>query len=300
MTTAFILAAGYGTRLAPLTDYMPKALFPVVDKPALQLVIERLYSHGIRNFYINAHHHARMVADFAAQRGAMFADAEVHVVVEEREILGTAGGLGNLFRVAGEPQETILIHNGDIIEDFDIAGAYEFHKSRNAAMTMILVDNPDTNSVCTDGGKVVGFSQGDGLTYSGVAFIEPAMLASFPHDKFASLTDCIKKWLGARAVYAMAQDKFWRDFGTLAQYLELHRRILMDGESDSAHAGARVWISPDANVHPDAEIAGFAAIGARAIIGKCKIANCIVWQETRLSHGEYYNAIVAPQTRVDI
>ena len=301
--TAFILCAGFGTRLAPLTNFVPKALFPIVNRTALEIIIRRLSSRksGIKSFYINAYHLAEQISAAANSDSISQFGANVKVVVELPKILGTAGGIGNLYRNAGKPDGTILVHNGDVIEDFDIEALYYFHRKSGAAATLVLVDNPQTNSVICDGKRVIAFRSGEGSTYSGVSLIEPNFLKTFPHNKFASLVEYLRPYIKRGLVFAYKTRKFWCDYGTLNSYLELHRKILVDSAMQIDGAGEHIYISPDADVHPDAEIGGFAAIGKNAQIpAGCTIINSIVWKNTNVKPGKYVNTILTPYGKSDV
>jgi NDP-sugar pyrophosphorylase family protein len=89
---AMILAAGFGTRLRPLTDKKPKALMPIVNKPLIARVIAYLESQGVHQIIANAHHHYQQVVDYLGRGNPFGLNVEVRV---EREILGTGGGIKN-------------------------------------------------------------------------------------------------------------------------------------------------------------------------------------------------------------
>jgi len=304
---AFILAAGFGTRLAPLTTFVPKPLFPIVGKPALEIVLESLSRIGVRNFYINAHHLPEKIQKQA--QDFCIENVKIEIVLEENKILGTAGGLGNIFAGINKPNETILVHNGDIIENFDIESALNFHRSKDFAATLILTDEPRINSVIVTNEKVRGFGNYNRLktgavsrkTYSGVAFLEPEVLATFPTDSFASLIEYIEPWIERNLVGAWLDDGFWHDFGSPGAYLELHRRILYKGIFPHDSAGKKVWIAENARVSSEAKIVGFAAIGKRAEIpAGANICNSVIWDDSILSPQNYFNSIVTPQCVVDV
>ncbi len=296
--TAFVLCAGFGTRLMPLTKWLPKPLFPIVCRPALEVIVERLARAGVKSFFLNAHHLSEMIRA-EAQRLSASLGVEIEVAVESGGILGTAGGLGNLFAFAGRPCGTILVHNGDVVEDLDLLSAYEAHLRLGAAVTMVLVDRPNPGSVVVEDGFVVGFRGGVGLTYAGVAFFEPEVLASFPR-RFSSLVEELLPWVARRAVRAAVDDRFWHDFGTLADYLDLHRRVLFSGELALPGCGAGVFVAESARVAPDASLAGFVAICPRAVVPKgAALENVVVWSEARLKPKRYVNAIVTPHAAVE-
>ena len=143
MKQAFILAAGLGTRLKPLTNTMPKALVPVCGKPLLQHQIERLLAAGFTRIVINVHHFADQIVDFVEKYKEQHAkphDVEFFISDEREELLETGGALRKatpLF-LSDSP---ILIHNVDILHNLDLAHFYDSH----AGDATLLVSHRDTS-----------------------------------------------------------------------------------------------------------------------------------------------------------
>ncbi len=130
---AMILAAGLGTRLRPLTLERAKPAIPVIGKPLVVRLIEQLMKNGADSFRLNLHHLPDTVE--TVFRSAPAGDLPVSFSYEP-EILGTAGGVK-----ANESffdQGTFLLVNGDIIMDFSLGEALEFHRRRKALATLIL------------------------------------------------------------------------------------------------------------------------------------------------------------------
>lgn len=103
---ALVLAAGFGRRLAPLTDELPKPLVPVGDRPLLQSLLEKLLEAGVPSTWVNVHHHSDKIISFCNHLGLK------PQVSHELRILGTAGGARQVARAAG--LEEMLLVNGDI------------------------------------------------------------------------------------------------------------------------------------------------------------------------------------------
>ena len=128
-----ILAAGLGTRLKPLTDTMPKALVPVGGTPLLDINIRKLQSQGYDRFVVNIHHFAQQIVDHVAQQD--YAPL-VHFSDETDALLETGGGLKkaqDLFR----PDEPILIHNVDILDNVDYAWFARQHQPDEDAVLLV-------------------------------------------------------------------------------------------------------------------------------------------------------------------
>ncbi|RKZ35086.1 hypothetical protein DRQ33_00550 [bacterium] len=307
LNNAIILSAGFGTRLKPLTDFVPKSLFPIVGKPALEIVMERLANRGVNNFFINAHHLAEKIVNTVPVLTPE--TAETTVVLEKEKILGTAGGIANIFNKMNLPQETILVHNGDIIENFDLESAFRFHRDNDFLVTLIVIDNPRVNSVLTDGEIVIGFdtapypsqSAENRWTYSGVAFLEPKIISTFPNDRFSSLTECIQPFLNKKCIGVRYEKNFWCDFGTPADYLELHRKILVEGKFRISGAGENIWLDENSNIPDTVEIYGFCAIGKNVhIYSGAEIANSVIWDNSIVENKTYINSIISPYGVVEV
>lgn len=135
---AFILAAGNGTRLRPLTEHTPKCLLPIKGRPLLGIWLENCKRAGISDVLVNAHAHADQVRDFA---GRQTSGVRVHLA-EEQELLGSAGTLAeNQSFVAGENEFFVLY--GDVLTNADLMDLLEFHRERGSAATLGVYEVPD-------------------------------------------------------------------------------------------------------------------------------------------------------------
>lgn len=152
---AFLLAAGLGTRLRPLTDTVPKCLLRVGGRPMLDLWLDALDRAGVREVLVNLHHLAPVVrAHLGTRRGG----PAVHLV-EEPELLGSAGTLlANRDFVRGE--EMFLAINADNLTDFDLGTLVRAHRDGGAIATLSLfrAERPaGCGIVDLVDGRVVGF-----------------------------------------------------------------------------------------------------------------------------------------------
>lgn len=129
-----IFAAGFGTRLRPLTLTTPKPLIPVAGRPMLDHVLEHLARHGITSAVLNAHYLSEQLVQYAkAYQGPV----ELEVLVEEREILGTGGGLWNA-KATLQAEEDFLLCTADILTDLDITAFYQAHKTSGAGVSLAV------------------------------------------------------------------------------------------------------------------------------------------------------------------
>ena len=136
---AMILAAGFGTRLKPLTDTIPKALVEYKGKPLIVRLIEKLQSAGISEIVINAHHFSDKMRDFFSEN-----DFGVKItVITEKEILGTGGGILNAAGFLRD-EDFFTVINVDVESDIDLSKMTEFHESNNLPLATMLVQKRKT------------------------------------------------------------------------------------------------------------------------------------------------------------
>jgi len=134
---AMILAAGFGTRLFPLTIDRTKPAIPFLGKPLVGYVAQYVARFGFDDVIVNLHHQPDSVRR-ALGDGSDFG-VRITYTVEEPDILGTAGALDNARHLLEDGP--FLIVNGKIISDIDVAAAVDTHKRSNALATMVLKPN---------------------------------------------------------------------------------------------------------------------------------------------------------------
>ena len=151
---ALLLAAGLGTRLDPLTRYLPKCLMPLHGRPLLDHWLEKLSGLGVVEFVVNTHHHADLVEDYVS--GSRFADSVT--LAHEAELLGTSGTI-RLHAEFLAVDDSLVLHADNFCED-DLSGLIAAHQSRpdGCILTMLTFRSSDPSScgiVETDGRGVM-------------------------------------------------------------------------------------------------------------------------------------------------
>ncbi|MCP4687443.1 MAG: nucleotidyltransferase family protein, partial [Desulfobacterales bacterium] len=185
---ALILAAGLGTRLRPYTDRLPKPLFPLGGRPLLDITIHRLASAGFREIVVNTHHLNTAIESHV--RGRDYG-IPVHLV-HEPAILGAGGAIKNTAEFWTDGP--FLVINGDIATDIDPARVYAFHLGHGDPATLVLMDDPEFNTVSVDHrGFITGFGPRDAearkaaherLTFTGIQVLNPEILDFIPNNGF--------------------------------------------------------------------------------------------------------------------
>jgi mannose-1-phosphate guanylyltransferase len=152
---AFLLAAGLGTRLRPITDSTPKCMLRIGDRPLLDIWLDALAEAGVHEVLVNLHHLGHVVHSHVAARSG----PPAVLMVEERELLGSAGTLlANRSFVEGE--EMFLAVNADNLTDFDLRVLVDAHRDGGAVATLSLFRAPrpsECGIVDVGDGRVVGY-----------------------------------------------------------------------------------------------------------------------------------------------
>jgi mannose-1-phosphate guanylyltransferase len=269
-----VLAAGLGTRLRPLTDACAKPLVPVGDRPALAHVLDRLRAAGAARVVVNAHHRADDMRAFVlAQPGGV-------AVSEERDLLGTAGGLAHARALLGEGD--VVVWNADILADVDLRALVEAHALGGAAATLVVQPLAEgTGSVGLDeDGRVVRLRQerfgaeASGGEFLGVHVLGATLRARLPgrgglvEDVFVPALargETLRAWLHGGP---------WHDVGTVATYLAANRAWL-------ASRALASWVGPGARVAPGVTLDA-CVVGAGAVVeGSGALSACVVWPGAR-------------------
>jgi mannose-1-phosphate guanylyltransferase len=282
---AMILAAGLGTRLEPLTKIRPKSLFPVLNQPLLGVLIEQLKAMGAKAIIINAHHLAEQVEQFVGMGGW---DVEVEVRVEPK-ILGTGGGIKNCADFLRDAPFFVVV-NADVYHTFDLSPAIHYHREADNLATLILCDHPRFNQVGIDGeGRIVSVrgesitpstSATQLLTFTGIHIISPKLLDSMPSAGFFGIMEIYMELAShgeAIKGYHM-QEGYWRDIGSVEDYMKLHQDLLGEEGEPLVH--------PEAHLGEVVRLKGFVCVGRGTYIGAGSvIKDSIIWDEVEIKAG---------------
>lgn len=270
---AIVLAAGFGSRLAPLTEIHPKPVLPIAGTPMLARILRRLKNAGVGRIAVNTHHLREQVADCVAE--SEYADSVT--LFDEPEILGTGGPLVNAKELLADC-DAFLLHNCDAVNDFDLKRMFREHFESGADVTMAMVDGPENRVFVKDGAiRAIGNrpeGNTDGMTpmtYACVSLHSPRFFEFLPDRPCnCSIVDAWVKAIEAGCkIRAFFPDSgyLWCDIGSFRQYFDVHARLL----------GHTVHAEPGARIAPDAQFGGFVSIGRNAEIeAGAHLENCIV------------------------
>ncbi len=278
---AMILAAGFGTRLKPYSLLRPKPIFPVLDEPLIRRTIRQLRRHGFNKIIINAHYLREQFV------GLLRREKNIHLQLEDK-ILGTGGGLRQASVKLGK--EPVLVINGDICHDINLAAVYAEHLQSGADATLILHDYPRFNNVSVKGDRICSFAEKGGrqLAFTGIHILAPALLTIIPPDTFYNIIDCYRYWIARGAFIRFQQiTDWWTDMGSPADYLALHETLLKR-EKTSFFLGSEVELGREV------KFVDWVCIGSGARIGRgARLSGVVVWDGAEVAaEADLQHAIV--------
>ncbi len=219
---AFLLAAGHGTRLRPLTDNLPKCLVPVRGVPILGIWLELCRRFGIDEVLVNLHSHSEMVQEYVRNNST---GVRVHLS-NEPVLLGSAGTLrANRNWVDGEP--CFWVFYADVLTTANLTRMLEFHRSRKPAATLGLYQVPDPRRCGVvqfdQAGVVQEFFEKPDMpsspwAFSGLMIGTPEFLDAIPCSQHADLGfDVLPRLVGQMLAYPLSE--YLLDIGTMENYL---------------------------------------------------------------------------------
>lgn len=273
MTSALILAAGFGTRLRPLTLELPKPVVPVGDRPLLAHIAAACRAADIGTLVANVHHEHQKLTNIINQLSL-----NVEVVVEA-EIRGTAGGVaGARGRFEAGP---VLIWNGDILTEAPVSALLDRARELDAQVLAVSPRPVGEGTVGMDAegyvvrlrGRTFGREVQSG-DYIGVMALGPGVVARLP-ERGCLMADVALPCLAAGGRVATVPTLApWTDLGDLASYVAANFRWLATA---GAGAGAASWIAPGVQVPSSVEIER-SLIGAGArLSGRGRLTEVIAW-----------------------
>jgi mannose-1-phosphate guanylyltransferase len=296
ITQAFVLAAGLGTRLRPLTNELPKPLIPIFQKPLVTFALDHLIGAGVNRFVINTHRHPELFQSFfAAGEYAGFPTSLVH----EPDLLETGGGIKNAESYFGS--EPFLTYSGDILTDIELQPLIDEHFRRRNDVTLALRHTGLAAAVALRDQRVVDISKRYGVPgnfdFANIAVWNPAIFQRIPPRKKISFIPIIADWIaqGAKIGGVAMNDGKWFNIGSRTEYLEVHRTILRENWKPD-FVKIREWPERKASsaiVDSSAQLRGCTVVGQNCRVGADAILeDTILWPDAEIASQSHLEACI--------
>ncbi len=305
------MAGGFGTRLRPLTAHLPKPMVPLGNKPIMAHTVELLARHGVSDCVMVLYFMPETITSYFGDGSAW--GIPLRYVTPTTD-LGTAGAV----RFAAEGvKETVMVLSGDILTDFDLSAALDFHRKHGAEATMVLtrVENPLPYGIVMtdDSGRIVRFLEKPswGEVFSdtintGIYILEPSVLSLIPSDRIFDFgKDLFPRLLAAgHPLFGYIAEGYWRDVGDLVEYRLAHLDLL-HGKVKVGIPGKKIegidrdiWFDEGARVDFTARLSGAVIVGAgtqihanarieNSVIG----ANCVIGEGATVSRSVLWDGV---------
>lgn len=295
---AFILGAGLGLRLRPLTEDLPKPLVPIFQKPLITFALDHLAALGVKSFVVNTHH-------LPAAFESLFADGLYRKrpvrLVHEPLLLETGGGIKN-----AQPwlrTNPFIAYSGDVLTDLALEPLVEAHFRGGNDVTLALRETGLASNVAFrhSDGRVIDIGNRYGhpgnYDFANVSVWTPQIFARIPSGKKVSFIPILAEWIGAggRIGGVISQEGRWWNLGSPAEYLAVHR-TLSEETWRPDYAQPSTWpnrIAPDASVDPSAQVRGCSSIGAGCRVGAGAIVeDSILWPGAQIASRSRLNRCI--------
>ncbi|MFZ1685702.1 MAG: sugar phosphate nucleotidyltransferase [Candidatus Zixiibacteriota bacterium] len=308
---ALIMAGGFGTRLRPLTMNVPKPMAPIGTIPMMEHVVGLLAKHGITNITSLLYFQPETIKEYFKDGGNF--GVKMSYCLPDADY-GTAGAV----RFAcPDPKETVLVISGDLVTDFNLTTAMNWHREKRAEATILLtrMENPLAYGIVITGedGRIVRFLEkptwGEAFSdtiNTGVYILEPSALTMIPKNTNFDFSQNLYPLMLSRqmGLYGRIMDGYWKDVGNVDEYQNVHMdlfegKVALDLRYQKVdHPKATIYKGQNVHIGGDVQFSGTiilsddvsvdtgarlhnCAIGHRSRIGRNgNLVNTVVWSDT--------------------
>lgn len=324
------MAGGFGTRIQPLTNAMPKPMLPVLNKPMMEHIIRNLKGVGITEFVVLLYFMPDVIRDYFKDGKKL--GVTIHYVTPDDDY-GTAGAV----KLAEEylKDDSFIIVSGDLVTDFDFKKIMAYHKEKAAKLSITLtpVENPLEFGVviANSNGRIEKFLEKPswGEVFSdtintGIYIIEPEILEYIPKEENYDFAKDLFPTLMREGVplWGCSITGYWRDVGNPYSYRDVHADILNEKVAFDLPKNQVVY--EDSLLHSRKDIdfealdlKGKVVIGKGVRIGKnvkldnvvigdnvfiddnCQISDSVIWEDVQIKKGSILNkAVICSHNRI--
>jgi NDP-sugar pyrophosphorylase family protein len=281
ITQAFVLGAGLGKRLRPLTDDLPKPLVPIFQKRLITFALDHLIDIGVSRFVINTHKLPELFQNFFGKNGYRERST---TLVHEPELLETGGGIKNAERYLGV--EPFITYSGDILTDIRLQPLIDEHFHRGNDVTLALRETGLAAGVAFRDHRVVDISSRYGVPgnydFANIAVWNREIFRQIPPHRKISFVPIIGDWIGQGGKIGglVMNDGAWFNITSRDGYFEVHRTISRQ-RWQPRYVNDPDWRMPvhrAAIVDPSAKLRGCTVVGRDCRVGaEAMLENTILW-----------------------
>jgi mannose-1-phosphate guanylyltransferase len=303
ITQAFVLAAGLGTRLRPLTGDLPKPLIPIFQKPLITFALDHLIDVGMERFVINTHKRAELFKNYFRDNEY---DGHSVTLLHEPDLLETGGGIKNAEAYLGS--DSFLTYSGDILTDINLQALTNEHFRRGNDVTLALRNTHLASDVALRDHRVVDIANRYGTTgnldFANIAVWNPKVFQQIPPRQKISFIPIVADWIGKGGKIGglVMNDGKWFNIGSRTEYLDVHRTILREHWMPY-YVRTREWperVAKSAIVDPSVQVRGCSVVGENCKVGAgAVLEDTILWPNAQIaSKTQLFGCIVRSQKQV--
>lgn len=285
------MAGGFGTRIQPLTHSLPKPMLPVINRPMMEITVERLKASGIDEIIILLYFMPEVIQGYFGD-GSRFGVSITYVLPDDD--YGTAGALKSAEAYVGA--DDVLVISGDLVCDFDLEKIIAFHRSKNSRLTITLtsVENPLPFGVviADEEGKIERFLEKPswGEVFSdqintGIYVLDNEIFDAIPSQTNYDFSKDLFPSLMAQGVtlWGCLMEGYWRDVGNPESYRSVHQEIF-EGKARFDYIGEKVeigrgiaYLGQGVKLPKETKIKGIVVLGDNVTVDKgCELYNCVI------------------------
>jgi mannose-1-phosphate guanylyltransferase/phosphomannomutase len=318
---AFVLAAGVGSRLRPLTSNIPKPMVPILDKPILYYTFSNLWKYGFTDACVNTYYLSDSITNY-------FEKNRVDIRIEfskEKTLLGTAGAIKKKEKFF---DDTFVVMSGDGLSDVNLKKVLEFHKKKKSIATVVLkkVDSRFEYglAITNKSGEIRKFVEKPSWSSvfndevnTGIYVFEPEIFSYIPKDTFFDFSMDLFPLLmnKGKKISGCLMDEYWTDIGNIFEYKKgvfdaldgklqidfglinksckyISKTVKFDKSvkiNGPCFIGDNVTIEEKSVIEPYSVISKNVKIGKNAVIGRT-----IIWENSNIgANSKITNSVVS-------